>query len=200
MKPKADKGHDHEHGPMIAPLVRGYAASYIEMAKSRAIFMHEDVSDQVAAELSAMLLYYDNEDHEEPISVYLHTNGGAVSGLNNIYDVMQMVHAPVKTYLLGKCYSAGAVILASGSKGMRYALKSSNVMIHGIQFGFPIPGEDMANNQSYLDFIKEANDMLMRILAKHTGQTLEKVREDCTREVWMDAKAAKEYGIINHII
>jgi ATP-dependent Clp protease, protease subunit len=200
MKPKNDKEHGHEHGPLVAPLVRGYASSYIEMAKSRAIFMHEDVSDQVAAELSAMLLYYDNEDHEEPISLYLHSNGGAVSGLANIYDVMQMVHAPVKTYLLGKCYSAGAVILAAGSKGERYALKSSNVMIHGIQFAFPIPGEDMANNKSYLDFVNEENDRIMKMLAHHTGQPLDKIKQDCTREVWLDAKAAKEYGIIDHII
>lgn len=200
MKPKNDKGHDHEHGPLIAPLVRGYASSYIEMAKSRAIFMYEDVSDHLAAELSAMLLHYDNEDHEEPISLYLHSNGGAVSGLTCIYDVMQMVHAPIKTYMLGKCYSAGAVILAAGSKGMRFGLKSSNVMIHGIQFGFPIPGEDLANNKSYLGFIEEENDRLMRILSKHTGKTLEKIKEDCTREVWMDAKTAKEYGIIDHII
>ena len=200
MKPKNDKGHDHEHGPLLAPLVRGYAASYIEMAKNRAIFMYEDVSDHLAAELSAMLLYYDNEDHEEPISLYLHSNGGAVSGLANIYDVMQMVHAPIKTYLLGKCYSAGAVILAAGSDGMRYGLRSSNVMIHGIQFGFPIPVEDMANNQSYLDFVNEENDRLMKILSKHTGKPLEQVKVDCQREVWMDAKTAKEYGIIDHII
>jgi len=162
--------------------------------------MYEDVSDQVAAELSAMLLYYDNEDHEEPIHLYLHSNGGAVSGLSNIYDVMQMVRAPIKTILLGKCYSAGAVLLAAGSKGERYALRSSNVMIHGIQFGFPIPGEDMTNNKSYLEFIEDTNDMIMKMLSKHTGQPLEKLKADCSREVWMDAKAAKEYGIIDHII
>lgn len=195
-----DKDHDHEHGPLLAPLVRGYASSYIDMAKNRAIFMHEDVSDQVAAELSAMLLYYDNEDHEEPIHLYLHSNGGAVSGLSNIYDIMQMVRAPIKTILLGKCYSAGAVLLAAGSVGERYALRSSNVMIHGIQFGFPIPGEDMTNNQSYLEFIADTNDMILKMLSKHTGQPLDKLKADCAREVWMDAKAAKAYGIIDHII
>lgn len=191
---------EHDHQQLIAPLVRGYEESYVKMSKHRSIFFHEDVSDQAAAELSALMLYYDNANHEEPISLYIHSNGGAVSGLNNIYDVMQMIHAPVKTILIGKCYSAGAVMLAAGSKGERYALKSSNVMIHGIQFSFPGPGDDMTNNQSYLDFMHDSNDMILKMLSKHTGQPLEKLRTDCAREYWMDAKAALEYGIVDHII
>lgn|SRR5574337_128999 len=195
------KHDEHTQGsPYQAPLLRGYEESYLKMSKNRAIFFSEDVSDAVAADLSALLLYYDNQDHEADINLYIHSNGGAVSGLNGIYDVMQMVHAPVATYLLGKCYSAGAVLLAAGSKGKRYALRSSSVMIHGIQFGFPIPGEDFVNNQSYLDFIEDTNDLLMKILSKHTGQPLDKLKADCAREYWMDAKAAKEYGIIDHIL
>lgn len=195
-----NKNFDHEHAPLQAPLLRGYSESYVKMSKNRAIFFSEDVSDKAAAELSAMLLYYDNANNEEPIHLYIHSNGGAVSGLNNIYDVMQMIHAPVKTILLGKCYSAGAIMLAAGTKGERYALKSSNVMIHGIQFSFPVAGEDMSNNKNYLDFIEDTNDLLMKILSKHTGQPLEKLKNDCSRELWMDAKTAQNYGIIDHII
>lgn len=192
---------DHDHGaPFQAPLLRGYADSYLKMSKNRAIFFAEDVNDKVAAELSALLFYYDNIDQEEPIHLYIHSNGGAVSGLSNIYDVMQMIHAPVKTILLGKCYSAGAVLLAAGTKGERYALRSSNVMIHGIQFVFPLPGDDITTSKNYLEFIEENNDLLMKILAKHTGQSLEKIKADCSREYWMDAKSAKEYGIIDHIL
>lgn len=200
MKSKMNKNQEHGHDQLLAPLVRGYADSYIKMSKNRSIFFSEDVGDKAAAELSALMLYYDNEDHEAPIHLYLHSNGGAISGLNNIYDVMQMVHAPIKTILLGKCYSAGAVILAAGSKGERYALRSSNVMIHGVQFAFPIAGGDMANNESYLDFIEDTNDLIMKMLSKHTGQPLEKLKADCAREYWMDAKAALAYGIIDHII
>lgn len=200
MKPKMDKKHEHGHDQLLAPLVRGYADSYIKMSKNRAIFFSEDVGDKAAADLSALMLYYDNEDHEAPIHLYIHSNGGAISGLNNIYDVMQMVHAPVKTILLGKCYSAGAVMLAAGTKGERYALRSSNVMIHGIQFAFPIAGEDMTNNKSYLEFIEDTNDLIMKMLSKHTGQPLDKLKADCSREYWMNAKAAKEYGIIDHIL
>jgi ATP-dependent Clp protease protease subunit len=192
--------HDHDHNQLIAPLVRGYEDSYVKLSKSRAIFFSEDVSDQSAAELSALLLYYDNQDHEEPIYLYLHSNGGAISGLNNIYDVMQMVHAPIKTILLGKCYSAGAVILAAGTKGERYALKSSNVMIHGVQFVFPIIGEDLINSKNYLEFVEDTNDILMKMLSKHTGQPLEKLKLDCSREMWMNAQTALEYGIIDHIL
>lgn len=170
------------------------------MSQNRAIFFSEDVTIQAGAELSALLLYYDNLDHEAPIHLYIHSNGGDVAGLTNIYDVMQMVKAPIKTILLGKCYSAGAVMLAAGTKGERYALKSSKVMIHGIQFTFPIPGEDIVNSKNYLEFIEDNNDILMKILSKHTGQPLDKLKEDCVREYWMDAKTAKEYGLIDHII
>jgi len=191
---------NNEHDQLVAPIVRGYEDSYLRLTKSRTIFLSEDISDSLAADLSALLLYYDNQDYETPINLYLHSNGGTVSGLLNIYDVMQMVHAPIKTILLGKCYSAGAVILAAGTKGERYALKSANVMIHGVQLVFPLPGADLINSKNYLKDADDVNDMLMKILAKHTGQTLEKVKKDCEREFWFNAKSSLEYGIIDHII
>jgi|SRR5579885_1103205 len=191
--------HDH-HEPLRVPLVMGYNDSYIKMTKDRAIFLSEDVSDKLGAELSALLLYFDNQDHEATINLYIHTNGGATTGLANIYDVMQMVHAPVKTILLGKCYSAGAWILAAGTKGMRYALRSAKVMIHGTQFVFPIPGHDFTNSKNYYEFVDAENDAMLKVMAKHTGQTFERVKADCQTEKWMDAKEALEYGIIDHII
>ena len=103
----------------------GYAETYVRLTQSRMIFLSEDVTKQTAAEMAALLLYYDNEDHESDISVYVHSNGGDAAGLANIYDVMQMIKSPVKTICIGKAYSAGAVILAAGAKGERYALKSS---------------------------------------------------------------------------
>lgn len=190
----------NEHDHLVAPLVRGYQDSYLKMTKNRAIFFSEDVSDAAAAELSALLLYYDNQDHEAPIHLHIHSNGGAISGLNNIYDVMQMVHAPIKTVLLGKCYSAGAVILAAGTKGERYALKSSNVMIHGPQFAFPVIGEDITTSKNYLEFLNDVNDLLMKMLSKHTGQPLSKLKADCSRELWLTAPEALKYGLIDHIL
>src|SRR5208283_4926032 len=194
------KKDQHEHDAFRMQMPMGYAESYVKLTKSRALFISENVSDQLGAELSAMLLYFDNQDHEAEIVIYIHTNGGATTGMANIYDVMQMVRAPIKTILIGKAYSAGAWILAAGNKGKRYALKSSKVMIHGSQFVFPIPGFDFTNSKNYLEFVNEENDSMLKVMAKHTGQTFEKVKADCQTERWMDAKAAKEYGIIDHII
>jgi len=191
--------HDHEINDSFLMKMR-YAETYVKLSKDRTIFMSENVTKDVAAELSALLLYYDNENHEEPITLYLHSNGGDASGLSNIYDVMQMISAPVKTICLGKCYSAGAIILAAGTKGYRYALKSSKIMIHGMQFIFPIPGTDIIGSKNYYQFVDDNNDNIMKILAYHTGHTLEKVKEDCKQDVWMDAKQALDYGIIDGII
>lgn len=197
MNKKPDK---NEHESLRAPLLMGYSDSYLRMTKDRAVFLSENITDRVGAELSALMLYYDTQDPDTEINLYIHTNGGATTGMANIYDVMQMIHAPVKTILLGKCYSAGAWILATGTKGLRFALRSAKVMIHGTQFVFPIPGHDFTNSKNYLEFVNMENDAMLKVLAKHTNQTFEKVKADCQTERWMDAKEALDYGIIDHII
>lgn len=191
--------HEHDHENM-RPILTGYADTYVKLAKHRVIIVAEPVSDNMAAELSALLLYFDNEDHESIIEMYIHSNGGATSGLSNIYDVMQMISAPIKTVCLGKCYSAAAVLLAAGNKGERYAMKNSSIMIHGIQVGFPLPGHDITASKNYYEFLKDHNDNLIKILAHHTGHDLEKVKEDCKQDVWLNAKQALEYGLIDHIV
>lgn len=193
------KNHDHDELPMQSFIV-GYAETYVKFAKDRVIFVSENITKTTAAELSALLLYYDNESHDDMITIYIHSNGGDASGLSCIYDVMQMVKAPIQTICIGKCYSAGAVILAAGSKGERYILKSSKVMIHGIQCMFPLPGSDFTSSKSYYQFLKDNNDNIMKMLAHHTGHTLEKLKEDCKQDVWLDAKQALEYGIVDHIL
>jgi len=192
--------HEQEYEQLRAPILGGYAETYIKLSKNRVIFLSENVAKETAAELSALLLYYDNEDHEAPITLYIHTNGGDASGLANIYDVMQMIQAPIKTICLGKCYSAGAIILAAGTKGERYIFKNAKVMLHGIQCGFPIPGHDMINSKNYYEFLEDNNDNIMKMLAKHTGHTLEKIKTDTLRDVWLDSKQAVEYGVVDHII
>lgn len=191
--------NDHDHR-VHAPLLMGYADTYVKLAKNRILFVAENVDDTMAAQLSAMLLYLDNEDHEAPIEMYIHSNGGAATGLANIYDVMQMIQAPVQTVCIGKCYSAGAVLLAAGTKGMRFAFKNASIMIHGVQFGFPIPGQDMTTSKSYYDFVNDNNDAIMKMLAEHTGQPLEKVKEDCKQDVWMTPEEALAYGLIDGIV
>lgn len=195
---KKIKLNNEEHFQM--PYGINYSETYIRLASHRILFISEDITDKMAAEVSAMLLYLDNQDNSENIEMYIHSNGGAISGLLNIYDVMQMIKSPITTICTGKCYSAGAVLLAAGTKGSRYAFKNSNVMIHGIQCSFPIPGHDMTNSKNYYKYLEENNDNIMKILGKHTNHTLSKIREDCKQDTWMNAKQALDYGIIDEII
>jgi ATP-dependent Clp protease protease subunit len=177
-----------------------YPETYVRLSKNRIIFLSEDVTKQVATQLSALFLYFDSQSSEEPITLYINSNGGDAAGLTNIYDVMQMIKAPIKTVCLAKCYSAGAILLAAGSKNERYAFKNSMIMIHGIQCGFPLPGHDVTNSKNYYDFLKDNNDNIMKILATHTGNSLEKVKEDCKQDVWMTAKQALDYGMVDKIL
>lgn len=177
-----------------------YPESYVHLVKNRVCFVSEVFTKTLASELSAFLLYYDHLDNTEDITIYIHSPGGDASGLAQIYDVIQMIKSPVKTVCLGKAYSAGAVLLASGTKGKRFIMKNAHVMIHGIQCAFPISGTDLSNSKNYYSFLEENNDGIMKILAKHSGHSLEKVKEDCTKDVWLDAKQAVEYGLVDHII
>lgn len=192
-----DHQHEHEMRPLFGT---GYSDTYIKLAQDRMIFLAEDVSKKSAAELSALLLYYDNQDHEAPITLHLHSNGGDAAGLANIYDVMQMIQAPIITVCIGKCYSAAAVILAAGTKGERYAMKSSKIMIHGVQAIFPIPSQNLSTSKNYYEFLDENNDNIMKILSKHTEHSLEKIKEDCKQDFFMNATEALKYNIIDWII
>jgi ATP-dependent Clp protease protease subunit len=176
-----------------------YESSYVWLAKARIIFLKETITKEVAAELSALLLYYDNESNDD-IYLYIHSNGGDVDGLVNIYDVMNIVRSQIHTICLGKAYSAAAVLLAAGTKGKRYAHRNSQIMIHGIQFIFPIAGDDQVDSKNYLEFLKKNNNTVMKMLAEDTGHPLKEIIEDCKRDLFLDAKQALKYGIIDHII
>jgi ATP-dependent Clp protease protease subunit len=189
--------HKHEAAQNFSV---AYSESYVRLTKARSIFLAENVTTEVAADLSALLLYYDALSNTEEITLYIHSNGGEVAGLDNIYDVMQLIKSPIKTVCLGKAYSAGAVLLAAGAPGRRFAFKNANIMIHGVQAGFPIPGDDLVNSKNYFKYLDNHNSNIMKILAQHTGHSLDKVKSDCLEDRYMTPKQAKEYGIIDHII
>jgi ATP-dependent Clp protease protease subunit len=176
-----------------------YDSSYISLSKSRIIFLKEILTKEVAAELSALLLYYDNLSFED-IGLYIHCDGGDADALVNIYDVIQMIKSPVQTICIGKAYSAAAVLLAAGTKGKRFAFKSSKVMLHGIQCMFPIIGYDQFSSKNYFDFLNNNNNNIMKILSYHTGQSVDKLKEDCNRDFFLNTQQAVEYGVIDHII
>lgn len=176
-----------------------YSECYANLAKNRIIFLSEIVSKDVASTLSALLFYYDNESHDD-ISIYINTNGGDSDALSNIYDVMQMIKSPIRTICIGKAYSAGAFILAAGAKGKRFITKNADVMIHGVQFEFPGPYTDQCGSKIYFDMVRASNKKVLETLAKHTGKTYKEIEEDCKKDLFLDAKQAKAYGIVDTII
>lgn len=197
MKSSKILNHNHEDAPM--PMGR-YSESYVHLATNRLIFMNEVFTKNVAAELSSLMLYYDHTSEKENINLFIHSPGGDAAGLTQIYDVMQMIKAPVQTICLGKAYSAGAVLLAAGSKGKRFMMKNARVMIHGLQCGFPVPGDSIVESENYLKYLESYNHTVMKILADHTGHTVAKITEDCKKDVWLDAKQALEYNLVDHIL
>lgn len=177
-----------------------YKDSHVMLSKARTIFLAEEVTSNLASQIIAMLLYFDKENPELPIHMYIHSVGGSIHGLFGIYDVMQMIRAPIITICAGECYSAAAIILAAGTKGYRLAMPNSKVMIHGIQSYFPIPGLDFNNVKNYHQFLKDNNENVMKVLSLHTGQPIDKIRSDCAEDVWFSSKEAIKYGLCDRII
>lgn len=178
-----------------------YEDIYKRLAYDRIIFLTEEITKDTGSAISALLLYYDSESQEEDIKIYINSPGGDVTALANMYDVMQMVHAPIHTICVGKAYSAGAVLLASGTRGRRFATRNSEIMIHGVQGTFPSTEcSDTVDTEIEMNIFEEYNKMVMGILAKHTKKTLRRVAADCERDLFLDANQALEYGIIDHIL
>jgi len=174
---------------------------YSRLAKDRIIFLTEDVTKETGSSLSALLLYYDSENHDKDIKIYINCNGGDATALSNIYDVMQMITAPIQTVCLGKAYSAAAILLAAGAPGKRFATKHSDIMIHGIQAQFPFTDNaDKIDSEIEMKMLQDHNDMIMKILAKHTKKTFKQVAKDCERDLYMDAKEAFDYGMIDGVL
>lgn len=185
-----------EHGLMESAFKNN---PYVKLSADRTIFFSEDVTKKSANELSSLLLHYDHINNEE-ITIYINTSGGDLYAITNIYDVMQIIKSPIRTVVIGRAYSAGSILLATGSKGRRCAFKNSLVMIHGIQFKFPLLGENIKRSEDYINFIDDKNNELLKILAKHSGKTFEKIVEDCMRDVYLTSQEALEYGLIDVIL
>ena len=176
-----------------------YYKVYTKLANNRIIFVNEIITKDTASSLSALFLYYDNESDDE-ITMYINTDGGDADAISHIYDVMQMIKSPIKTICLGKAYSAGSIMLATGTKGRRYITKNSKVLLHGIQSSHPFGSGDKKDCDIYYKYLDFNNKYIMQVLANHTGQKLEKIIKDCSRDLFLDAKQAKEYGVVDHII
>ncbi|MDP7037934.1 MAG: ATP-dependent Clp endopeptidase proteolytic subunit ClpP [Myxococcota bacterium] len=167
------------------------------LLKDRIVFVGTPINDDVANVIVAQLLFLESEDAEKEINLYINSPGGSVTAGLAIYDTMQYIKAPISTLCMGQAASMGAVLLAAGAKGKRYALPNSRVMIHQPLGGAQGQASDMAIQAKEIIKIKE---LLISLLAKHSGQEQEKVREDCDRDFFLSAIDAKEYGLVDSVV
>lgn len=174
-----------------------YSESIISLTKDRVIVLSEDITTETSNAISSLLVYYNSISSEE-ITILINTNGGMISSLMNIHDVIKLIDCPVKTIVIGKAYSAGAFILASGTRGLRGAFPNSSIMIHGLQTG--LPREETNKVKSYLDFLERRNNGLLEVFAKNVGKTFAQVKKDCDNDYFMSAEEALKYGIIDYIV
>ncbi|MBL4849166.1 MAG: ATP-dependent Clp protease proteolytic subunit [Planctomycetes bacterium] len=170
---------------------------YSRLLKERIIFIGDEVSDSAANVVIAQLLYLQFENKNQDISIYINSPGGSVTAGLAIYDTMQFVQCDVATYCLGQASSMGAVLLAAGTKGKRYALPHARVMIHQPWGGTSGTAADIEIMAAEIQRLKGA---LNRVLAHHSGRTEDQVREDSDRDHFMSAHEACEYGLVDQVI
>jgi len=170
---------------------------YSRLLRDRIIFIGTPIDDSVANTVIAQLLFLQTEDPDKDISLYINTPGGIVSSGLAIYDTMQYVKPDVATYCVGQATSMGALLLAAGAKGKRYALPHSRIMIHQPMGGFHGQATDV---EIHAKEILKMKEILNRILAIHTGQPFEKIQADTERDFFMSGEEAKEYGIVDEVI
>lgn len=170
---------------------------YSRLLEDRVIFLGEAIDSHVANTIIAQLLFLEKQDSKAPITLYINSPGGHVTAGLAIYDTIQYIKPDVITVAIGMAASMGSVILAGGAKGKRYALPHTEIMIHQ-----PLGGAEGQATEIRLaaEHILRTGETLYTILAKHTGQPIEKIRQDCDRDNFMDAKQALKYGLIDKII
>lgn len=170
---------------------------YSRLLEERIIFVKDVIDDYMADLVIAQMLFLDSKDSEREINLYINTPGGLVTAGLAIYDTMQFVKSPVKTICIGQAASIGAVLLAAGTKGKRYSLPNSRILIHqpmGVAQG------QATDVKIHAEHLLEVRDQINRILAQHTGQPLERIEKDTDRDFFMTPEEALEYGIIDEII
>jgi ATP-dependent Clp protease protease subunit len=170
---------------------------YSRLLKDRIIFIGTGIDDTVANIVIAQLLFLQTEDPEKDIHLYINSPGGIVSSGLAIYDTMQYVKPDIATYCIGQAASMGALLLSAGSKGKRFALPHSRIMLHQPMGGFHGQATDIEIHAREILKMKETLNM---IISTHTSQSLEKIQNDTDRDFFMSGEEAKEYGIVDEVI
>ena len=185
---------------VIEQTSRGYERAYdiySRLLKDRIIFIGTIIDDTVANLVIAQMLFLQMEDVNKEINIYINSPGGSVTSGLAIYDTMQFVKCDVATYCVGQAASMGALLLSAGSKGKRFGLPNSRVMIHQPWGGIQGAAEDISRHAKE---ILKLRDKINEIISHHTGKALDKVKKDSDRDYFMSALEAKEYGLIDEVI
>ncbi len=169
---------------------------YSRLLKDRIIFLGDEVNDDIANLITAQMLFLESEDPDKEINLYINSPGGSVTAGLAIYDTMQYVKPPVSTICLGQAASMGAVLLAAGSPGKRFAVPNARIMIHQLSGGFRGQASDIEIQAKEALRLKSR---LNEILARHTKQPIERIEKDTDRDYFMGPGEAKEYGLIDEV-
>ncbi len=170
---------------------------YSLLLRERIIMLGTPINDQVANAIIAQLLYLEREDPDKDISLYINSPGGVISAGLAIYDTMQLIRAPISTICLGMTASMATVLLCAGAKGKRYALPNSTIHMHQASGG--VQGQ-AADIEIAAREILRMQDIIRGILARHTGQPMDKIIHDTDRDFYLGSEAAVEYGIVDEIL
>jgi len=190
---------------VLVPMVieqtsRGYERAYdiySRLLKDRIVFIGTPIDDYVANLVIAQMLFLQMEEKDKDINVYINSPGGSVTAGLAIYDTMQFIKCDVATYCVGQAASMGAVLLAAGTRGKRFVLPNSRVMIHQPWGGVQGAAADISIQAKEILTLR---DKINNILAYHTSQSLEKIQKDTDRDYFMSAQEAKDYGIIDEVV
>ena len=170
---------------------------YSRLLVDRIIFLGTGVDDTVANIIIAQLLFCQMSDPKKDVHLYINSPGGSVTAGLAIYDTMQYLTCDVNTYCIGQAASMGAVLLAAGTKGKRYSLPNSNIMIHQVLGGAEGQASDVEIRVKHMLKLKQT---LNGILSKHSGKPIEQVEKDCDRDNFMSSEEAKAYGLVDHVV
>ena len=170
---------------------------YSRLLKDRIVFLGTQVNDEVANAIVAQMLFLQSDDPKADIHLYINSPGGSVTATMAIYDTMQILSCPVATYCVGLAASGGAVLLAGGAKGKRYALPHAKVMIHQ---PYGQVGGQVSDIEIQADEIIKTREVLNKILADHTGQPIERIARDTDRDRYLTATEAKDYGLVDEVL
>lgn len=193
----------------LGPSAGGWQAAYRDYQRQRAltlgdlllenriVFLQGEIHDGNANEVVMKLLYLQSENRRKDIHFYINSPGGSVTATLAVYDTMQILSCPVATYCVGLAASGGAVLLAGGTKGKRFALRNAKMMIHQ---PYGQVGGQVSDIEIQAEDILDTHQRLNRILAQHTGQPLERIAKDTDRDYYLSAEQAKEYGLVDDVL